>query len=113
MGLAEVLKDSKAMEKVIHKAIAESIKKQQEMIKKAKRDTGEKIMTTIYEKLSNERKQLQARGECPDWFTTGGYQLFKDKYLHDADGLRDTYLRIAKTMAKHTNDVPKYTTVIL
>lgn len=68
-------------------------------------------MTTIYEKLSNERKQLQARGECPDWFTTGGYQLFKDKYLHDADGLRDTYLRIAKTMAKHTQDEPKYTTI--
>lgn len=36
MGLAGLLKDSKAMEKVIHKAIAESIKRQQEMIKKAK-----------------------------------------------------------------------------
>lgn len=56
---------------------------------------------TIYEQLSIERKQLQAEGELPMWFTTGGWQLFKDKYLHEAVGLRDTYERIAKTAARH------------
>ena len=33
--------------------------------------------------------------------TTGGWQLFKDKYLHEARGLRDTYLRIAQVLSKH------------
>lgn len=56
---------------------------------------------TIYEQLSKERKQLQAEGEIPMWFTTGGWQLFKDKYLHEATALRDTYERIAKTAANH------------
>ena len=56
---------------------------------------------TIYEQLSIERKQLQAEGEIPMWFTTGGWQLFKDKYLHNAVALKDTYERIAKTAAQH------------
>lgn len=37
----------------------------------------------------------------PEWFTTGGWQLFRDKYLHEARGLRDTYQRIAHTLSKH------------
>ncbi len=56
-------------------------------------------MSTIYEKLSVERKQLQKDGFLPDWFTTGGWQLFKSKYLHEATGLSDTYRRIARTAA--------------
>jgi len=56
---------------------------------------------TIYEQLSIERKQLQAEGEIPMWFTTGGWQLFKDKYLYEAIGLKDTYERIARTAASH------------
>ena len=59
---------------------------------------------TIYQKFSEERKELQRVGEVPEWFTTGGWQLFQDKYLHDATGLRDTYLRIAGTLAKHLPD---------
>jgi ribonucleoside-diphosphate reductase alpha chain len=54
-------------------------------------------MSTIYERLSVERKELQKDGLLPDWFTTGGWQLFKSKYLHDANGLSDTYMRIART----------------
>lgn len=61
-------------------------------------------MTSIYDKLSRERKELQAQGHVPDWFTTGGWQLFKEKYLYDAVGLKDTYMRIAKTAAKHTDN---------
>lgn len=61
-------------------------------------------MSTIYNKLSAERKQLQEEGHLPDWFTTAGWQLFKEKYLHEAVGIKDTYERIAKTAARHTND---------
>lgn len=59
---------------------------------------------SIYKKLSDERKELQHKGHIPDWFTTGGWQLFKEKYLHEADGIKDTYQRIAKTAAKWTDD---------
>lgn len=61
-------------------------------------------MVSIYDKLSQERKELQAHGHVPEWFTTGGWQLFKEKYLHEAVGLKDTYMRIAKTAAKHTDN---------
>lgn len=61
----------------------------------------------IYEKLSQERKKLQEQGQLPEWFTTPSWQLFKEKYLHEATGLRDTYSRIARTAAKHTDD-PDY-----
>jgi ribonucleoside-diphosphate reductase alpha chain len=61
-------------------------------------------LVSIYEKLSQERKQLQRDGHVPEWFTTGGWQLFKEKYLHEAVGLKDTYMRIAKTAAQHTDE---------
>ena len=56
---------------------------------------------TIYKKLSRERKELQAQGHLPEWFTTPSWQLFREKYLHNARGLRDTYERIARTLSKH------------
>lgn len=58
----------------------------------------------LYEQLSEERKKLQESGDLPEWFTTGGWQTFKSKYLHEAVGLRDTYSRIARTAARHTDD---------
>lgn len=61
-------------------------------------------MVAIYDQLSEERKQLQHDGELPDWFTTGGWQLFKEKYLHEAVGIKGTYARIAETAARHTDD---------
>lgn len=61
-------------------------------------------MSSIYEKLSEERKRLQAEGKLPEWLTTGGYQLVKEKYLYETDSLRDTYSRIARTAARHTDD---------
>jgi len=59
---------------------------------------------SLYDKLSAERKQLQHDGELPEWFTTPSWQLFKDKYLHEATGIKGTYERIAKTAARHTDD---------
>ena len=59
-------------------------------------------MTTIYNQLSKERKEYQAVGLLPEWFTTGGWQLFKEKYLYgDEEGINDSYRRIAKCAAKH------------
>jgi hypothetical protein len=40
-------------------------------------------MSNIYEKLSKERKELQAKGLLPDWYTTAAWQMFKSKYLYD------------------------------
>ena len=56
---------------------------------------------TIYQKLSEERKHLQAIGAVPEWFTTPSWQLFKAKYLHEATGIRDTFERVSKTLARH------------
>lgn len=60
-------------------------------------------MTNLYEQLSEERKKLQAEGLVPDWYTTGGYQMFKQKYEYDTQGqsVRGQFERIAKTAAKH------------
>lgn len=58
-------------------------------------------MSDIFENLSKERKQLQAEGMLPEWFTTQGWQMFKQKYLWNAVGYKDTCQRIAKTLARH------------
>lgn len=60
-----------------------------------------KLEDNFYEKLSEERKEAQAKGLYPPHFTTGGYQMFKDKYLYQAEGFKDQAERIAKTAAKH------------
>lgn len=60
------------------------------------------VETSIYDSLSEERKELQSRGLLPGWFTTGGWQLFKSKYLYEAEGIKDTFERIATTASKHT-----------
>lgn len=59
-----------------------------------------------YKKLSKERKQLQADGKLPEWFTTSGWQLFKEKYLWASD-YREQVKAISAALAKHT-DKPVY-----
>lgn len=58
-------------------------------------------MENIYDKLSKERKKMQENGDMPEWYTTGGWQLFKEKYMFEAKTVREQYERIAKTAAKH------------
>lgn len=60
-------------------------------------------MTTKYAKLSQERKELQAQGKLPNWFITGGYQLFKERYEFDTNGesFKGQIKRIARTASKH------------
>jgi ribonucleoside-diphosphate reductase alpha chain len=57
---------------------------------------------SIYNKLSEERKKLQEEGLAPDWYTTPGWQLFKEKYLYQANNPKEQYERIAFTLATHT-----------
>lgn len=61
-------------------------------------------MSAIYDKFSTERKQLQQEGLCPDWYTTGGYQMIKAKYLLDGETPKGMYERLAKTAASHLPD---------
>lgn len=50
-------------------------------------------------KYSEERKKLQREGLVPLWWTTPGYQLFKEKYQW-ADSPKAQYKAIAATAAK-------------
>jgi len=61
-------------------------------------------MSNVYDKLSKERKKMQSEGVMPEWYTTGGWQLFKNKYLYQADNPKEQYQRIASTLAVHTKD---------
>lgn len=55
----------------------------------------------MYDKLSEERKRLQEQDNLPEWFSTAGWQLFKERYLYDAKTPREQYERIARTLARH------------
>ena len=50
-----------------------------------------------YEKLSQTRKDLQKRGEAPEWMTTAGYQIItENNYIDEFETPKDMYKRIAK-----------------
>jgi ribonucleoside-diphosphate reductase alpha chain len=61
------------------------------------------MITNLYERLSETRKQLQAEGLVPEWYSTAAYQLFSQKYEYDTHGrsVRGQFERIAKTAANH------------
>lgn len=50
---------------------------------------------------SNLRKDLQEKGEATSWYTTGGTQLFYEKYSYQQETPKSRYKTIAKTMAQH------------
>ena len=63
---------------------------------------------SIRDQLSEERKQLQSIGHLPEWFTTDGWSLFKQKYaVAGEDAFYGRAKTIAKTAAKHSPD-PEY-----
>ena len=68
------------------------------------------MSTSIYNKLSEERKELQAKGLVPEWYSTGGLQLFKEKYEYDTNGrsVRGQFERIAKTAAQYIKHIPEF-----
>jgi ribonucleoside-diphosphate reductase alpha chain len=50
---------------------------------------------------SKQRKEAQAAGECPEWFTTAGYQMFMSRYSWQGESVKSRYRAIAKAMAQH------------
>lgn len=61
----------------------------------------------LYKRLSEERKELQAKGLIPEWYSTAGWQLFKEKYLYSTDeAVKGQFKRIAATAAKHLDGTP-------
>lgn len=54
-----------------------------------------------YEELSAERKQLIAQNEIPEWMTTQGYIMFRNKYAYNGETVRSRFQTIAKTLAKY------------
>lgn len=61
-------------------------------------------MSNSYRVLSDERKKLQEDGLMPSHWSTGSWQLFKNKYLYQANNPKEQYQRIAATLAVHTPD---------
>lgn len=47
------------------------------------------------------RKRLQKEGEIPEWYSTGGTQLFYEKYSNEKETVKSRFKTVAKTMAKH------------
>lgn len=50
---------------------------------------------------STKRKHLQAIGEVPMWYTTGGQQLFDEKYAWQGETVRSRFRSVAKMLASH------------
>lgn len=61
---------------------------------------GSTIMNE-FEKLSQERKDLQKNGEVPEWMTTQGYIMFVRKYAYNNETVKGAFHRIASTLAEH------------
>lgn len=56
-------------------------------------------MSTV--NYSDLRKKAQADGECPEWFTTAGFQMFMQKYSWKGESVKSRYTSIACAMAQH------------
>lgn len=49
--------------------------------------------------FSEQRKAEQVIGECPEWFTTAGYQVFKKNYAYKDETVKSRFSSIAKGCA--------------
>lgn len=54
--------------------------------------------------MSEKRKKAQVDGLYPNWYSTGAFQMFEQKYLYKASGFREQAWRIAVTAASHLKD---------
>lgn len=59
------------------------------------------VLENKYEFLSAERKRLQQQGLLPMWYQTGGWALFKSKYMEGSTSFKNRVEQIAATAAKH------------
>lgn len=62
----------------------------------------------LYKELSEKRKQGQENGTIPKWYSSAGFQLFSEKYLYEADSIKEQFERIAKTAAKYITHIEEY-----
>ena len=53
---------------------------------------------------------MQAKGLMPKHWGTGAWQMFREKYLYQADNPYEQYMRIARTLAAHTPSPREWTT---
>lgn len=51
------------------------------------------------------RKKQIEEGVCPPWYTTGGIQLFYDKYSYNNESVKNRFRTVAQAMAKHAPEV--------
>ena len=56
---------------------------------------------SILERISKERKAGIASGDVPEWYTTGGYQMFLSKYQYENQTVKESFKRIAAAAAFH------------
>ena len=62
-------------------------------------------MGQSYDITSQERKELQAKGWLPEWYTSGAWQIFKKNYAFKGEeGVKGRFQTISKTLAKHMPD---------
>ena len=59
------------------------------------------VLDNKYEFLSAERKRLQQQGLLPNWYQTGGWGLFKSKYMEGSTSFKNRVEQIATTAARH------------
>jgi ribonucleoside-diphosphate reductase alpha chain len=59
------------------------------------------VLDNKYEFLSAERKRLQNQGLLPMFYQTGGWGLFKSKYMEGSTSFKNRVEQIAETAAKH------------
>lgn len=58
-------------------------------------------MDKMFELLSEERKELQAKGYYPEWVTTQGHQMFKQSYKYEDTYMLGRHQTIAKTLSSY------------
>lgn len=60
-------------------------------------------MSDLYKEISVRRKKEQEDGLMPEWFSTGGAQMFYDRYEYETNGrsVRGQFERIASTAASY------------
>ena len=55
----------------------------------------------MFERLSEERKELQAKGYYPEWVTTQGHQMFKQSYKYEDTYMLGRHKTIAKELSQY------------
>lgn len=59
------------------------------------------------------RKRQIIDGDCPEWYTTGGIQLFYDKYSYNNETVKSRFKTVAAALAVHApKDYPTWWNVI-